>query len=43
MCHKHCLIPCKFTAFEFQQKVRDELGSEAPVAQGDIDGSAPVK
>ena len=37
MCHKHCLIPCKFTAYEFQQKVRDEVETAALVAQGDID------
>jgi hypothetical protein len=43
MCHKHCLIPCKFTAFEFQQKLRDELDSLALDAKGDEDGSVPVK
>jgi len=43
MCHKHCLIPCKFTAHEFQQKVRDELDSVALAAQGNIDDSVPVK
>jgi hypothetical protein len=43
MCHKHCLIPCKFTALEWQQKIRDELDSMALVAQGDIHGSVPVK
>ena len=43
MCHKHCLIPCKFTVYEFQQKVRDELETAALVAQGDLDGSVPVE
>jgi hypothetical protein len=43
MCHKHCLIPCKFTAFEFQQKLRDELDSLGLDAKGDEDGSVPVK
>ena len=43
MCHKHCLIPCKFTALEWQQKIRDELDSIAPVAQGDVHRSRPVK
>ena len=27
MCHKHCLIPCKFTAIEFQELLRNESES----------------
>jgi hypothetical protein len=40
MCHKHCLIPCKFTAVEFQQILQDELDPPAPDAGGDGEGSS---
>ena len=42
MCHKHCLIPCKFTALEFERLVQDELDSPALDAAKDRDGSAPL-
>jgi hypothetical protein len=42
MCHKHCLIPCKFTAFEFQQILRDELDSPALDAGEDGESSSPL-
>ena len=41
MCHKHCLIPCKFTAMEFQQILRDELEQLAPDAGDAGAGSSP--
>ena len=41
MCHKHCLIPCKFTASEFRQAVQDELDSLPLPAEGSVDGGAP--
>jgi|GEM_PF-7124202 len=42
MCHKHCLIPCKFTALEFQQMLRNELDSLALYAEKDGESSAPL-
>jgi len=42
MCHKHCLIPCKFTAIEFQQVLRNELDSLALDADEDGEGTAPL-
>jgi hypothetical protein len=29
MCQKRCLIPCKFTAIEFQKILQDRLASQA--------------
>jgi hypothetical protein len=42
MCHKHCLIPCKFTALEFQQVLRHELDRPCPDASDNGDGSTPA-
>jgi hypothetical protein len=42
MCHKHCLIPCKFTAIEFRKLLQDELDSLALNAERDGDSSPPL-
>ena len=41
MCHKRCLIPCKFTAMEFQQLLKDELDSPARDAEHGGSSSVP--
>jgi len=41
LCHKHCLVPCKFTASEFRQAVQDELDSLPLDAEERGDGPAP--
>jgi hypothetical protein len=42
MCHKHCLIPCKFTAVEFERLVQAELDFSALYGEDDGESSAPV-
>ena len=35
MCHKRCLIPCKFTALEFERMVEEELATLVLEAEKD--------
>jgi hypothetical protein len=42
MCHKHCLIPCKFTAAEFRELLRNESGSIDHDVEEPGDGVSPL-